>query len=459
MSYLAALVSPRFGAESSPAMALGKADIQASSPGLDAATVPPAIFVLLSQGGFVIWSPDVAKQLGLRGFSLLQHDLSADEASWMAAKSPSWASQGKSETVWFAACPTGASLDARRQPVCGQSLPKGVVEVAAKNGDSCSVNGLPDAAEGEVSVVQLEAAKHIAPAGATVCFRYFGGNPVFSPEQRAERIASARGVLATYDDLTRSVEQVESWRKIAGNPYTPAQATSVLNARAWLASMSQVVEKVRRTLPKAPTQVPGSQAPGSKASDSRDSGSGNRPSRPPLLRRGEPLPVSRPPAPYAQGSQGARGSRDALATVAPPAATASTVVIAIVALSPAAAAWACANPETGRVGLAARAELDRAMRPVIGAAASMLADAASSPAQRQAARATLRNLSTLLDASGVKPRDPGDTAPIPWGTVAVVGAVGVGVLAGVAYLVSPVVQAKAQLAWDARNNLFNGWIQ
>lgn len=457
MSYLAALVSPRFGAETSPAMALGKADVQVSSPGLDAATVPPAIFVLLSQGGFVIWSPDVARQLGLRGFSLLQHDLSADETSWMAAKSPSWAAQGKPETVWFAACPTGASLDARKQPVCGQSLPKGVVEVAAKNGDSCSVNGLPDAAEGEVSVVQLEAAKHIAPAGATVCFRYFGGNPVFSPEQRVERIQSARQVLATYDDLTRAVEQVESWRKIAGNPYTPAQATSVLNARAWLASTSQVVEKVRRTLPKdaAPAQAPGAEG----GRGFQDSGSGNRPSRPPLLRRGEPLPVFRPPAPYARGAgqQGARGSRDALATVAPaPVATASAVVITIVALSPAVAAWACANPETGRVGLAARAGLDRAMQPVIGAAASTLADASSSPAQRQSARATLRNLSTLV---GTKPRDPGDTAPIPWGTIAVVGSVGVGVLAGVAYLVSPVVQAKAQLAWDARNDLFNGWIQ
>lgn len=429
-------------------MALGKADVQ-----MDAATVPPSFFVLLSQGGFVIWSPDVAKQLGLRGFSLLQHDLSADEASWMAAKSPSWAAQGKPETVWFAACPTGAALDARKQPVCGQSLPKGIVEVAAKNGDSCSVSGLPDAAEGEVSVVQLEAAKHIAPAGATVCFRYFGGNPVFSPEQRAERIAAARQVLATYDDLTRLVEQVESWRKIAGNPYTPAQATSVLNARAWLASTSQVVEKVRRTLPPAPgkdaspPRAPGSQAP------SRDSGSGNRPSRPPLLRRGEPLPVYRLPAPYARGSQGARGSRAELVTAAPaPAATASAVIITIVALSPAVAAWACANPETGRAGLAARVELDRAMQPVIGAAASVLADAASSPAQRQAARATLRNLSTLV---GVKPRDPGDVAPIPWGTVAVVGSVGVGVLAGVAYLVSPVVQAKAQLAWSARN----GWTQ
>ena len=423
-------------------MALGKSDVLLPDGSLDAATVPPTIFVLLSQGGFVLWSQDTAKQLGMRGFSLLQHDLSADEASWFAAKSPSWAAQGKPGTVWFAACPTGASLDANKQPICGQSLPKGIVEVPAKGGDSCSVKGLPDAAEGEASPIQLQYAQRIAPPGATVCFRYFGGNPVFPEAQHLQQVNATRETLAVYDSLTRSVDQIESWRKIAGNPYTSAQATSILNARAWLASVSPIVMKARAVLPNAASSI-------SSASGEAASGSGNVRS---FLRRSGPLPVYRsnvrPQAPYAYGSRATQDSASsALAiTGTPGTVVAAAVVIAIVALSPSVAIWACSQPQTQRAGFSAQADLAAAMNPVIQDAALILSNAASTPAQRQAARATLRNLSTLM-AAGMKTQDPGDKAPIPWGTIAVVGSVGLGVLAGVAYMVSPVVKAKAQLAW------------
>jgi len=350
---------------------------------LDAAATPGALYVLIKQGGFVTWSANTVQALQARGFSIQSHDVSADERAWMDARTKGYGEAGRPGLVWFAACPMGATVDAEGLPMCGSSIP-GFLEVAARPGvNPCSVDSIPEELEGTIKPGAIEAVKRIAPNGATVCPRYFGGNPTVTGSNRA----SAQRTVAIYDSLTKKVAGVESQRLRSGRAYGAGQATAVANARMWLANVSQPVEVFRSSF----------------------AGSGNRGSRARRARLGfEPIST-------------------ATAIVY------SLICIAVIVASVSAAVSFLSDDKVQMAGIEAHRVLNEALGPTIKDLSACVADTSRTDAQRAACAESLKSLAPEL---GVDP----DVGPTDWGKVAMYGTIGVGVVAAV-YLVGPAIRA------------------
>ena len=380
MDFLGTLLSPRTASYGAQA---GIAIVDPST--LDASTTPPAIYTLLKNEGFLSWDGAVVSELARRGFSTFSHDVTPAEAVWLTSNTPKWVESGKPGLIWFATCPGGVKLDAQGLPVCGGSPIPGVVEVAPKPGSNpCSVDSLPESIEGEVRAGQLEAAKRLAPPGATVCFRYFGGTPTVSDAQKG----SARDTVLAYDRLLRAVEQVETQRKISGRTFTPAQQNAVNGARVWLATWSQPVEKARPFL--------------------FLSGSPNR--RAPV-----------------RGPTRAHFGLEPL--------TAFVLTVLAIAVVAGAIAW-LADSKVREQAIQLRRDMYESMLPMIQELTACAQDTTRTPAQRQSCVDQLKNLGDL--AGNLAPDVSGGTTD--WAQLAKYGVIGVGIVAGV-YLVGPAVRA------------------
>lgn len=384
MDFLGTLLSPRTASYGAQA---GIAIVDPST--LDASTTPPAIYTLLKSEGFLSWDGAVVSELARRGFSTFSHDVTPVEAVWLTSNTPKWVESGKPGLIWFATCPGGVKLDAQGLPVCGGAPVPGAIEVAPKPGsNSCSIDSLPESIDGEVRVGQLEAAKRLAPPGATVCFRYFGGTPTVSDAQKVR----ARDTILAYDGLLRTVEQVDTQRKMSGRAFTPGQQNAVIAARSFLATYAQPVEKAR------PFLFP--------------SGSPNR---------------HRP----------VRGAARAQFGVAPAVLAAVVLIVLAVASVPLAMAWLAESKMLEQANQQ-RKDIFDAMLPAIQELTACAQDPNRTQAQRQSCVDQLKNLSEL--AGNVVP-DPGGGDPkTDWAQFAKYGAIGLGVVATV-YLVGPAVRA------------------
>ena len=381
MSILSQLVrASAFGAD-------GPAVAQVDTDTLDPSSTPVSLYVLLKSGGAIVWRPEVVEALRQRGFSIESHELLPDEARWLSAHSPNWSSQGSPALVWFASCPLTAGVDTDGLPTCGATLPSGASEIPPRPGvNPCSIESLPEEARGEIRAGPLETARSLAPAGATVCYRYFGGNPPISDALKA----SAAQTVRVYDQLLRSVEQVETQRRTSGRALSLAQQATVSQARAWLSTYSQPVQKAR------PYLFP--------------EGSTNR----------------RPPK-----QQPARARFGVEPT------TVAIIVVIAVATVALAIAW-LGDSEVRAKGIAAQQELNRAMQPVISELSSCVTDPSRTDAQRQACVDQLHTLADL--APGMQPDAKGGT---DWGQIAKYAVIGTGIVAGV-YLVGPAVRAASK---------------
>jgi len=352
---------------------------------LNASTTPPAIYALLKGEGFLSWDGTVVSELARRGFSTFSHDVTPAEAAWLASNAPRWVDAGKPGLLWFATCPGGVKLDAQGLPVCGGAPVPGIREVAPKPGSNpCSIESLPESIEGEVRAGQLEAAKRLAPPGATVCFRYFGGSPTVSDAQKS----SARDTILAYDSLLRAVEQVEAQRKISGRTFTPGQQNAINGSRSFLATYAQPVEKAR------PFLFP--------------SGSPNR-------RR----PV--------------RGPTHAQFGIEP--LTAFVLLVIAIAAVAGAVAW-LADAKVRAQAIQLRRDMHASMLPMLQELTACAQDVNRTPTQRQSCVDQLKNLSEL--AGNLAP--DGGEGTTDWAQLAKYGVIGVGIVAGV-YLVGPAVRA------------------
>lgn len=354
--------------------------LQIDPSNLDIVTTPGTLYILIKQGGFVLWRADAVQALQARGFSIQSHDVSADERAWLSARAKGYGQAGSPGLVWFAACPMGATVDAEGLPMCGSSIP-GLLEVAARPGvNPCSVDSIPEELEGTIKPGAIEAVKRIAPNGATVCPRYFGGNPTVTGSNRA----SAQRTVAIYDSLTKKVAGVESQRLRSGRAYEPGQATAVANARIWLANVSQPVEVFRSSF----------------------AGSGNR------------------------GSPRARRARLGLVPIS---IVVSLISIAVIVASVAGCVAFLSDDKVQMAGIEAHRALNEALAPTIKDLSACVADTSRTDAQRAACAESLKSLSPEL---GVEP----DAGPTDWGKVAMYGTIGVGVVAAV-YFVGPAIRA------------------
>ena len=381
MDFLGTLVSPArrasYGAQA------GLAIFDPAT--LNATTTPPAIYALIKNEGFVLWERATVSELARRGYSTLQYEVTPADATWLASNAKGWVDAGSPRLVYFATCPGGGTFDAQGLPVCGGPPIPGVVEVAPKPGSNpCSVDSLPESIDGEVRVGQLEAAKRLAPPGATVCFRYFGGTPTVSDAQKG----SARDTVLAYDRLLRAVEQVETQRKISGRTFTPAQQNAVNGARVWLATYAQPVEKAR------PFLFP--------------SGSPNR--RAPV-----------------RGPTRAHFGLEPL--------TAFVLTVLAIAVVAGAVAW-LADAKVREQAIQLRRDMHASMLPMIQELTACAQDVNRTPAQRQSCADQLKNLSDL--AGNVVPDVDGGATD--WAQLAKYSVIGVGIVAGV-YLVGPAVRA------------------
>jgi hypothetical protein len=383
MDFLGTLVPPPRRASYGAALKLAVFDPDT----LDANTTPPAFYALLKGKGFLTWDEAVVSELSRRGFSAFRHEVTPAEGTWLASNANGWVAAGKPGLLYFVTCPGEATLDVQGLPVCGGPPIPGMIEVAPKPGSNpCSIESLPESIEGEIRAGQLEAAKRLAPPGATVCYRYFGGNPTVSDAQKVR----ARDTILAYDGLLRTVEQTEAQRKISGRAFTPGQQNAINAARSFLATYAQPVEKAR------PFLFP--------------SGSPNR-------RR----PVRGPTrAPFG-------GAPLVLAAV--------VVIVLAIATYQASTAWLAESKMLEQANQQ-RKDIFNAMLPTIQELTACAQDVNRSPAQRQSCVDQLKNLGDL--AGNVVPDAGGGTTD--WAQLAKYGVIGVGIVAGV-YLVGPAVRA------------------
>ena len=387
MDFLGTLVTPPARRASYGAQA-GLLNVDPAT--LDATTTPPAIYALLKNEGFVLWERATVSELARRGYSTLQYEVTPADATWLASNAKGWVDAGKPGLVYFATCPGGGTFDAQGLPVCGGPQIPGIIEVAPKPGSNpCSIESLPESIDGEVRAGQLEAAKRLAPPGATVCFRYFGGTPTVSDAQKVR----ARDTILAYDSLLRTVDQTETQRKMSGRAFTPGQQNAINAARSFLATYAQPVEKAR------PFLFP--------------SGSPNR---------------HRPVRGAARAQFGLGPGMILLAVV--------LIVIAIASV-PLAMAWLAESKMLEQANQQ-RKDIFDAMLPAIQELTACAQDPNRTQVQRQSCVDQLKNLSEL--AGNVVP-DPGGGDPkTDWAQLAKYGVIGVGIVAGV-YLVGPAVRA------------------
>ena len=390
MDVLGTLVSPRprFG-EASASVKIAMIDPAT----LDPATTPPALYTLIKGGGFATWDPAAVRALARRYFTVVSHEVTPVERAWLTQRSPGYAAADSPRLVWFVTCPMGATLDASGQPVCGASFKEGVIEVAPEPGtDPCSVASLPVSIKGEVTSGQLEMSKRIAPPGATVCFRYFGGNPSITSAE-ADR---ARATIRAYDDLMTTVEQAENQRRLSGRTYSPEQQNAITFARAVLAEYSQPVEKARPDLFR---------------------GSQNRTLR--AIRQGAKFGVAIPVIAY-------------------------VTLIAFAAATALAAYALLSATETAEKIFQAKAGVVESFRPVVEELSKCAADTSRTDAQRQSCIDQMKALNTMLE--NMDP--PGPLGKTDLGAVAKWGAIGLGV-AGVIYLFGPAVRGASKATGEA----------
>lgn len=383
MSLLGALVSPttRRPAFGAVPLALLVVDAETLNPN----TTPPAFYTVIKNGGFVVWDEATVEALAQRYFSVASHDVTPAEAAWLETN-PGWVAAGKPKLVWIGSCPTGATVDANGQPVCGRSLPVGVTEIPPRPGTNpCSPASIPEAAAGIVRPGDLEMAERLKPPGSTLCFRYFGGNPEVSDAQ----MDSARETIRVFDRLLRSVEAVEQNRQQYGGDFTVGQKNAISAARAWLATYVQPVEKARPYL---------------------FTGSGNI-QRPRIARARlgfEPLTV----------------------------AVIFAVLAVVVYVTSRSSVVALADTEVRKMGLQLQADVNAQMQPRIDELLACIKDPARTQAQRQSCNQALRSLS---DLTGNLTPDMGEGGGQNWAEVAKWGTLGLGVLAGV-YLLGPAIR-------------------
>lgn len=389
MDFLGTLLSPRARlGEDAPPLAL-----TAVNPDkLDASTTPPALYALIKGGGWAVWDKATASALAQRSFSVFEHEVTPPEATWLA-RYTGWAQMGSPPLIWFATCPTGARVDSAGLPVCGLALPPGAQEIPPRPGsDRCSVNSIPEVAEGSIRPGELEAARRLAPPGTTMCYRYFGGNPEVTDAQ----VNSARETVRVYDRLLRSVEQVEAHRSIYGGQFTPAQQNALTFARVWLASNAQPVEKARSYL---------------------FSGTKNQ----------------------------RRASRFGIGPLM--AWVGITVAVAMAVASVSVAVSVLSNNEVRKKGIEAQVALNEAMQPRIDELVACAQDASRSEAQRRSCVQALRALGPIT-ANLDPDKDASITSPTDWGAVAKWGAVGLGI-AGAVYLVGPALRGASKATGEA----------
>ena len=384
MDFLGTLVSPRARlGEASASLKISMIDPST----LDASSTPPALYTLIKSKGFVVWNESTVQALARKYFSMAPHELTPAEQAWLLKASPSYAASGQPKFVWFGTCPMGATLDESGQPVCGASFKDGVLEVAPEPGtDPCSIDSLPISIKGEVTPAQLEVAKRIAPPGATVCFRYFGGNPSVTSDE----MGRARATILAYDDLMKTVEQVENQRRLSGRTYSTAQQNAITHARAVLTEYSQPVEKARPELFK---------------------GSQNRTLR--AIRQGAKF-----------------GALPVLAYVAIIAFAVATVTVAYTIL---------AATETAERIFQAKAGIVESMRPVIEELSKCAADPSRTDAQREACIQQMKALNTMLE--NLNP--PSLLGKTDLGEVAKWSAIGLGILGGI-YLFGPAIRGASK---------------
>lgn len=388
MDFLGTLVSSRARLGEAPA-SVKIAMIDAST--LDASSTPPSLFALIKSNGFVVWDEATVSALARKYFSMVSRELTPAEQAWLSKASPSYASAGQPRLVWYGNCPTGAALDESGQPVCGSTLKEGILEVAPEPGtDPCTVASLPVSVKGEVTLAQLETAKRIAPPGATVCFRYFGGNPSVTPSESDQ----ARTAIRMYDDLLSTVEQVENQRRVSGRTYSTDQQNALTYARIVLAEYSQPVEKARPDLFR---------------------GSQNRTLR--AVQRGAKF--------------------GALPVVA-------VVAIALAVATIAAAVGVLALTSTAEKIFQAKAGIVESMKPIIDELSKCAADPSRTDAQRQACIQQLQGLTTLVQSMD----PPGPLGKTDLGEVAKWSAIGLGVI-GALYLFGPAVRGASKATGEA----------
>ena len=393
MSLLGALVSPAlrssFGAAPS-----GLLVVEGNT--LNPNTTPPAFYALIKNGGFAVWDEPTVQSLAQRYFSVASHDVTPSEAAWLEANASGWVARGRPKLVWFAVCPTGASVDASGQPVCGRAMPPGVKEIPPRPGTNpCSPASIPESAEGILRPGDLEQAERLKPPGSTVCFRYFGGNPEVSDAQ----MDSARETIRVFDRLLRSVEAVERNRQQYGGDFTVGQKNALSAARSWLATNVQPVEKARPYL---------------------FTGSGN---------------IRRP-----------RIARTRFGVIDP--ITATVVIVAFIALAfitwRASAAY-LADTEVRKMGLQHLADVSAQMQPRIDELIACVKDTSRTQAQRQSCNEALKSLS---DLTGNLTPDMGGGGGQDWGAVAKWGTIGLGVVASV-YLLGPAIRGASKATGES----------
>ena len=383
MDFLGSLVRPSLNTAPAPRLLVVDEDK------LDPNTTPASFYTTIKSGGSVVWDEAAVTALASRYFTVASHDVTPAEAAWLEANSQAWVAHGRPKLIWFATCPTGAVVK-DGAPVCGRALPSGVQEIPPRPGTSpCSVESLPEVADGSIRMGELEAVKRMAPQGATVCFRYFGGNPEVSDAQAS----SARETVRVYDQLTQTVQQVEAHRAAHGVDLTVAQKNALAFARSWLTTNAQPVEKAR-----------------------------------PFLFGGAKNQLR-------MASGRARFGVEPLT-----AAVVFAVVIGLCFVTQRAATAFLADAENRAKGIEARAGIAAAMQPRIAELTACVKDTSRSQAQRKLCADALRSLNSI--AESIDP-DKGGGGPTWIPDAMKYGAIGLGVV-GAIYLFGPAIRGASQ---------------
>jgi hypothetical protein len=344
-------------------------------------SAPASIGTLISGGGFLIYDPLTATALSNAGFSINEHDLAVAEMDFLKKFDPTtYAAWGQPTTVVFATCPFGATLQDGKA-ICARSIP-GLQEVAPREGTNpCNVDSAPE--QSGITTAQLQGVKNTAPAGSSVCFRYFGSDVKPMPED----VRNAMSFVKLYDEVERKTTQSEEYFKQTGRTPTNQQVLAISNARVFLTKYKQPVEDVRKEY--------GGVSLG-----------------------GTPRRAS-------------RTARFGVAWLVP-----VLVVIAIVAVSIAASVILCASEETRRKAIDADMALNEAMQANVDEMVKCINDPNRTSEERDRCA---RGLDSLADYR--KNADPSNqNPPTDWAGLAKWGVIGISVAAG-AYLLGPAIKA------------------
>jgi len=194
----------------------------------DSTDLSDRLYRLFDSGGAVVVNEETAKGMASRGFTMQETVLTAEEKQQLASRLPEIVD---APVVWLARCsePEGVNLG-----YCG--FPPGIVEVNASEAIK----------SGEITAQDMAAATAWVPKSSIEGIRVFGSSlSAYSPEQFSRAIEAVNH----YDEIARTVLDVEGRAEQSGIPLTSEQQAVVARSRAYLAQNAQPVMKFRKRFP------------------------------------------------------------------------------------------------------------------------------------------------------------------------------------------------------------------